>query len=161
MLSTCHLLRLFGVMRGQDIPMKFGMRNAEFGIALQFHSEFIIPNFQMQFIISLCPFECSVLVALAAGKHPFPFRTRQLRPPAPMVVRHQPCESRSPPRHCIQLRERKPSGFPLAGSLSGKEVLQAGRASLRALFDAQACIGDIYTKHPAGLGYLTYKLISL
>jgi len=25
-------------------------------------------------------------VAIAEGKHPFPFRTRQLSPPAPMVL---------------------------------------------------------------------------
>ena len=30
-------------------------------------------------------------VTLAGGKHPFPFRTRQLSPPAPMVLRAQVC----------------------------------------------------------------------
>jgi hypothetical protein len=29
-------------------------------------------------------------VAMAAGKHPFPFRTRQLSPPAPMVLGGRP-----------------------------------------------------------------------
>ncbi len=34
---------------------------------------------------------------IAAGKHPVPFRTRQLSPPAPMVLGQKPRESRSPP----------------------------------------------------------------
>ena len=45
-------------------------------------------------------------VAMAAGKHPFPFRTRQLSPPAPMVLGGRPPGrvgrrrdfSREPPR---------------------------------------------------------------
>ena len=37
---------------------------------------------------------CSVV--LAEGVHPIPFRTRQLSPPAPMVLRQPPWESRTP-----------------------------------------------------------------
>ena len=36
---------------------------------------------------------CSV--AMAEGVHPIPFRTRQLSPPAPMVLRCSPWESRT------------------------------------------------------------------
>ena len=35
----------------------------------------------------LCSFErMKFLVAMAEGKHPFPYRTRKLSPPAPMVL---------------------------------------------------------------------------
>jgi hypothetical protein len=36
---------------------------------------------------------CSVI--MAEGVHPIPFRTRQLSPPAPMVLRRRPWESRT------------------------------------------------------------------
>ena len=36
---------------------------------------------------------CSVV--MAEGVHPVPFRTRQLSPPAPMVLRRRPWESRT------------------------------------------------------------------
>ena len=36
-------------------------------------------------------------VVLARGSHPVPSRTRKLSPSAPMVLRHQSWESRSPP----------------------------------------------------------------
>ena len=36
---------------------------------------------------------CSV--AMAEGVHPIPFRTRKLSPPAPMVLRRRPWESRT------------------------------------------------------------------
>ena len=38
-----------------------------------------------------------LLVSLAAGSHLFPFRTESLSPPAPMVLRLMPRESRSMP----------------------------------------------------------------
>ena len=37
------------------------------------------------------------LVVLAEEFHPIPFRTRPLKPPAPMVLRPKPRESRSLP----------------------------------------------------------------
>lgn len=38
----------------------------------------------------MLPLDNRFPVAIAVGTHPFPFRTRQLRPPAPMVLRGRP-----------------------------------------------------------------------
>ncbi len=43
------------------------------------------------------------LAIIARGVHPFPFRTRQLSPVAPMVLRARPRESRSSPGFFISL----------------------------------------------------------
>ena len=48
------------------------------------------------------------------------------------------CNRSSILRGAATLRERKPSRFSLAGSLSGKVRLQSGEAGLRRLFDEKA-----------------------
>src|SRR6476661_8340658 len=45
---------------------------------------------------------------MAAGTHPFPFRTRQLRPPAPMVLGGNP-PGRVSRRRVFSLRRRPPA----------------------------------------------------
>src|SRR5215472_769897 len=49
--------------------------------------------------VSYCQVQTSFadLVVLAGEFHPIPFRTRPLKPPAPMVLRPKPRESRSLP----------------------------------------------------------------
>src|SRR5258708_32840606 len=60
------------------------------------------------------------LVVLAGEFHPIPFRTRPLKPPAPMVLRVNTRESRSPPGQQRTDQQSRPhtenkkprSGFP-------------------------------------------------
>ena len=75
------------------------------------------------------------LVVLAEEFHPIPFRTRPLKPPAPMVLRPKPRESRSlpglrrtfanPRQHNQKPRESNLAGFFLAARL----ILTKGNAS--------------------------------
>ncbi len=55
---------------------------------------------------------CSV--AMAEGVHPIPFRTRKLSPPAPMVLRRRPWESRT--------SLNTSNGFAVRGAIDGTDV---------------------------------------
>ena len=55
------------------------------GLTIIFYLHYAVVNVLLDLYISK-----SVTVAIAEGKHPFPFRTRQLSPPALMILRGRP-----------------------------------------------------------------------
>src|SRR6266699_809648 len=67
------------------------------------------------------------LVVIAGEFHPIPFRTRPLKPPAPMVLRVNTRESRSPPG--LQRTDHFTS--PLVGevALIARSAMQAGEGT--------------------------------
>jgi flavin-binding protein dodecin len=74
------------------------------------------------------------LVVIAGEFHPIPFRTRPLKPPAPMVLRLKPRESRSPPG----LRRKNPANTRKRNSAkswedAAKNAVETAANSLRDL----------------------------
>src|SRR5690348_2652535 len=70
------------------------IQKSEFGNSAQFGSRY---SSDSDVLISESDPSFAGLVVIAGEFHPIPFRTRPLKPPAPMVLRVNTWESRSPP----------------------------------------------------------------
>ena len=67
----------------------------------------------------------SFSVAIARRLHPFPFRTRKLSPPSPMILRRSSWESRSLPGHSSKSPEAHASGLLCFFGASGRPLATA------------------------------------
>ena len=91
------------------------------------------------------------LVAMAAGPHPFPSRTRSLSPPAPMVL-HSMWESRSSPGFFKLLHSRAPQGR--RPEEHGEQVQQLSFfsstkcCSLEFFYNQATTVADAYRRKP-------------